>query len=336
MKISFIIPTSGQRKQALDPLIKDLSNISRFEADIILVGGVDDYKLTDSLKTINAPELASEGEICKMRNYGAKGSDAEILIFFDDDIELSPDWQNQIYPLLQKIHSGKVDIGTCRILGPNGRRWYDWNYASRLDVSAPTMLLPYGQMSNNLYVSGCCMIMTMRTWEQIRFDENRLNHQHDDVAFCHSALDIGKKFSIGMGARIKHLMLPAGRNSDDPASGSGNFPEMIYRYRTGDLTTAHKMLSELKNDLSESVFHYYNGMFFFFKQQYQTAKESFDKALQSDSPRGIHAQALYRSATCALARGSKKEYRQLLKEVLKFMPEHPHARWRVSRIRQTD
>lgn len=240
--ISFVIPTGGQRGQSLKSLIDVIARFDEFKVEIIPVGNTSGLSDSQICKPVEVPELARDGEICKMRNLGGSASKGEILVFLDDDAEMPLQWQTLIKHLFEKILSEQIDIGSCRITGPNGRRWYDWNWASRKDIDCPSMLLPYSQTDENLYISGCCMIMRRNVWEQIRFDENRLNHQHDDVSFCHKAHEHGYKFGNETRAIIKHLLLPSGRNPDDPASGAGNFPEMIYLYRSGNLSCPKSFL----------------------------------------------------------------------------------------------
>lgn len=333
-KVSFVIPTGGQRDHSLKTLLQIISGFDLFEKEIIPIGNTESISASADIRPLYYPELAKDGEICRMRNIAAAQSSGDIIVFLDDDAEILQGWQENIISLLRLLISGAKDIGTCRIVGPNGKRWYDWNWGSRLDLKCPSMLLPYGLSNENLYISGCCMIMRRDVWHDVQFDENRLNHQHDDVSFCHKAHDLGKRFTIQKSSVIRHLLLPSGRNPDDPASGRGEFPDMIYLYRLGQIDQARSLLDTLKNDCDPAVFNYYKGLFSFIQNKFQDSFSYFQRAISFKPDRGLEAQALYRSALCALALKNKESVLDILSKTLELMPDHPFARFRLSRLKE--
>ena len=332
--ISFVVPTGGMRTSALRRLCDSLRDQFGDSAEIVLVGNVAGYSLFgDAL--VDMPAEADRGMICHMRNAGGRQAAGNLLVFLDDDISLSAHWGRQIRPFFGRVANGYPDVGTCRIVGPNGRRWYDWCWGSTKDRECPSMLLPYHRQHPSLYISGCCMIMRKTVFLDVLFDEELLNHQHDDVDFCHRALASGYSFGIECAAQLIHLLLPTGRNPEDTASGSDEFTQVIHLYRSGKLKDAQALLKRIEGAIPRTVFLYYCGLFALFMRQTKTAETSFGALLTEpgiEQQHGLLAQALYRLSLVKLMQQDKKGARRLLERVLERMPDHPFALARMARL----
>src|SRR5262249_1639682 len=107
------------------------------------------------------------------------------------------------------------------------RRWYDWSWASRLDPLCPPRLLDYRESSPNAYISGAFMAIRRRVFSAVRFDERRMNHERDDVDFCHRAIDAGFTIGIVPEATAIHHLEASGRSTADPGSGSAAYADGI-------------------------------------------------------------------------------------------------------------
>lgn len=219
------------------------------QSETIAVGRADN--LPQWVRLVGLPELADTAAICRMRNIGVAESSGDPVVLLDDDIELHPGWLDAIFSKLADV---MWDIASSKVLGPSGERWYDWCWASRADHACPPRMLEYGETSPNLYISGCMMIIRRRVFDKVIFNENLMNHQRDDVDFCHRALDAGFKFTCFTDAVATHHLEPSGRSQSDPAAGSGGFPEAIFRFRKKDYAGALSILISLK-DSPETLYH---------------------------------------------------------------------------------
>ena len=176
------------------------------------------------------------------------------------------------------------------------------------------------------------MIIARRVWDAVRFDELRLNHQHDDVDFCHRAIDAGFKFKFCRNAVVTHLMLPAGRNPEDPASGTDAFAEVIHQYRNGTVAVALEALQGLQSEIDAARFNYYSGLFHFCLRNFNRATASFEAALQAldmNIDRALAAMAYYRLGLIYNILKKNNLALEKYDNVLGIMPDHPFARLRI-------
>lgn len=334
VRISFVISTSGRRRDTVQRLYQTIRDSIPDPKEIVLVGAVGDVA-DPAVKAVDARQDALAGRICTMRNLGGEASAGEILTFLDDDVEIDESWYPAARPLLVRLRSGTADIGNCRIIGPNGKRWFDWCWASREDPDCPPMLLPYGLVHPNLYVSGCCMIMRRDVWSSVLFDEKLLNHQHDDVDFCHRCTDAGYRFSSQPSATLTHLLEPAGRNPEDPASGPDEFSVAVHKYREGSPRDALELLEKAEGKVQQGVYHYYKGLFLLFLRDIPAAEKHLliaQEELDANTHRALCGQVRYRLGLVALMRKATQESERMFRAALELVPEHPFARARLRRL----
>ncbi len=249
--ISFIVISGGERNKSVMRLIDSivLQKIDSYE--IVLVGRYD-KEMPENCRLIEAGELAEKAEINKMRNIGLLNAKGDPAILLDDDVSLEKKWYEKIGDRL----IGDYDIATCRVLTPSGERWYDWNQASRTDLSTPSRMLEYDERSKDLYISGCFMILRRRLFESIKFDEKLKNHQRDDVDFCHRAIDKGFTISIFTQAHVVHHLDPAGRCEDDPAVGGDDYGRGINLFRLGQYSEALYIFGTVTgNEICGAIYH---------------------------------------------------------------------------------
>ncbi|MBI4665281.1 MAG: tetratricopeptide repeat protein [Nitrospinae bacterium] len=242
ISISFVVISGGLRPEPLRVLINSITSQKLPPYEIILVGKAPG-PLPDEVILLAEPLLAQTGAICAMRNKGIKTASGEVVVLTDDDVEFTPGWGGNIKPALA---DQSWDIAGCRVLGPDGQRWYDWCWHSRTDPVCPPRLLEYGEQSPGLYISGCLMMIRRRVFATTLFNENLLNHQRDDVEFCHRAADAGFKFASFPSAVAIHHLAPAGRSVDDPAFGDSGYMTAIHLFRKGDYVSALEMLGALE------------------------------------------------------------------------------------------
>ena len=326
---SFIILAGGQRTASLTSLCTTIASTAGEASEIIVVGSVSNLKI-DGMRIIHRPDLAESGKICRMRNIAAEEASGEILLFLDDDIEIEPSWFARMEKLFVRLTSRRADIGTCRVVGPGGRRWYDWSWASRENPACPTMLLPYFWRNRNLYISGCCMIMRNDVWRDLRFAEDRGYYQNDDIEFCHRATDRGYQFACRTETVIKHLLLPSGRGDSLDA-----FAETIYLYRLGNVAQATNRLEAARLEIEPGIYWYYKGYFSFLLGDRGKSQEYLSRSVESFDPGStgtLLGQAHYRLGLALLATGQKEDAGLHFQRALRSVPDHPFARARLNRL----
>ncbi len=331
MTISFLIISGGKRDVSLKRLLKSIEaqRISGYET--IVIGRMDRRNTPANVKFIDAPELADKADICKMRNMALESSSNPIAVLMDDDVELEPGW----YSALKKyLDDDRWDIAGCRVLGPSGERWYDWNWASRTDPLCPPRTLEYGEQNDGLYISGCLMIIRRRVLKKIRFDENLLNHQRDDVDFCHRAIDAGFHFASFPEAVAIHHMEPAGRSKDDPGAGSDSFSEAIYLFRKGE----HKKALELfRKQPSSTKVLYHIALTLKGLEKCDEACIAFENLLKRADRKNMDDRRFYYSGSFHMGALKEKERKpeeaqRYYREALKGFPEHKEAAEGLERV----
>lgn len=330
LSVSYVILVSGKRPESTAALYRSLLDHGQTEQEIILIGDVNSQNYPKA-HCIDGRDLAEQGEICKMRNLGIAQAKHSVIALLDDDLELVPPWHSRIRPLLHEISTGRADVGTCRVTGPNGRRWYDWNWASRRNPSCPSMLLPYGKHSPNSYISGCCMIFRKDVWESSPFDERLAYYQRDDIVFCHSLHDRGFKFKCDFRAVATHLLLPAGRKRGD----SSYFDRAIYHYRCGDLAEATRLLKKGEMEITPQVMTYYRGLFALFGNDPVGAGQFLSKSLElaiNAKDESLIVSAAYRLGLSQLKRNMRNEAIESFTLVVEQVDDHPFALYWLNRL----
>jgi tetratricopeptide (TPR) repeat protein len=331
--ISFIVISGGKRPTAIARLFDSVTAQAIPAREIIVVG---EYAgpLPPNCVYIERPDLARTAAICAMRNIGLSAARGDPAVLLDDDIELSPTWYRDIRDYLD---SG-FDVAGHRVTLPNAKRWYDWNIASRTDPLTPTMMADYGYTGPDIYISGCLMIVSRHVSEKVRFNENLLNHQRDDVEFCHRVWDAGFTIKFFEKPSAVHYLAPAGRSASDPAGGSALLSEGIYQYRMGRYGEAVLLFESVAisgTDGVKAVYH--KGLCLMGMGDAQGAEASFKQVVQTASASDKDARRLYFTACFHLGviyetAGKTGSARKMYETALTGMPEHRRAADGIKRL----
>ncbi|VAX23833.1 hypothetical protein MNBD_NITROSPINAE03-98 [hydrothermal vent metagenome] len=330
MKLSLIIIHGEGRKDSLARLFRSIESQRIDESETLIVGNVNEASPPNA-KLVAAHELAKTAAICQMRNLGVEKSSGSVVVLLDDDIELADGWYGSIK---DRLNNTSWDIAGCRVTGPSGGRWYDWNWASREDPLCPPRMLEYGATSENLYISGCMMIIRRHVFDKVRFDENLLNHQRDDVDFCHRAIDSGFTFECWPEALAVHHLEPSGRSASDPGAGSGGFAEAVYMLRK----EAYSEALELFHILSPSVkVSYHLSLTLKELGKLDEAAQEFQNLLQALKVNNPEERRFYYSANFHLGdikerEGKMQEAKRYYNEALAGFPEHNEAALGLLRV----
>lgn len=330
MKISFVIISGGARVESMGRLFRSIEKQGVSGAQTVIIGDVKGLRHQTAI-FINEPELARTAAICRMRNLGVEKSNGSVVVLLDDDIELADGWYESIK---NRLGASSWDIAGCRVTGPSGGRWYDWSWASRQDPLCPPRMIEYGQTSQNLYISGCLMIIRRHVFDKVRFSENLYNHQRDDVDFCHRAIDAGFRFECWPEAVAVHHLEPAGRSEADPGAGSVGFAQAVYMFRKGAYTDAFQLFQKLPQSAKVS---YHRSLTLKKLGKLNEAAKQFEKLLKALKVNDPNERRLYYSANFHLAdirekEGKPEEARRYYNETLFGFPEHHEAALGLLRV----
>jgi len=326
---SAIVVTGGRRPAALRALTRRL--LAQGQAWEVIIAGDWEAGAPRGLKVLPYPAEARAGAIGFLRNQGAEAARGGVLVFLDDDMELTPAWEAHAPGLLGELGAGRAELGTCRVLGPNGRRWYDWSWASRSCPDAPPMLLPYGVRDRNGYLSGCCILARRDAWGAVRFREDLGYYEREDVDFSHRAQEAGQRIRVDPRAAVRHLLLPGGRRAGE----TDPLPQIQFLYRSGRLEEARRLLEARGEGLAPFVRGYTRGLFALFAGEAALARAALEGALGGGADAagaGARAQCHYRLGQAWLKLGCRREARGAFEAALALVPDHPFARFRLERL----
>ena len=213
--ISFCIISTGENEGLLTQGIESIQkqNIPKYE---ILVCGISAGR--HNVKLFPKPEWIQRMKLAKVRNYLCEQAKYNIIVLLDEKFLLKPDWYENIR------NADNFDIAGCLMVDLNGNRRFDWAKCSRKNLKEEPSLLDYEEWHPDAFVSGDFMILRRSVWEKIKFDEELIGEQGDDIDFCHRASDAG--FSLQV------------------------FPETTVIYQDVDLSCLMREKSELVNTLS--------------------------------------------------------------------------------------
>ncbi len=324
--MSFVIISGGVRPRSVARLLGSLPRAGD-DVEIVIVGR-HGGPLPEGVRLVPAPDLADRAAVCAMRNGGIDATSGDPVVLLDDDIEFTPGWYSASAPA---IASRRFDIAGCRCVTATGRRWYDWSWASRLDPACPPRLLDYADTSPNAYISGCFTMVQRRVFATVRFDEHRLNHERDDVDFCHRAIDAGFTLGVIPQATVIHHLEAEGRSASDPASGSTVFAQGIALLRVDRHTEALERFRQAAASEGARA-RYHEGVCLMELGRPGEAADAFIEVLAAgrdahlvDDRRRIHYSACYRLAVIREKEGGAREAHQLYAAALSGFPEHQAA-----------
>lgn len=185
--ISFCIFSYGHSDSSLKRCINSIRKQDVPQYEVLICG-------TGSTQTdvvfYHQEDWARGGEINKMRNHLCSHASNEFIVLMDASIELSPNWYTSM------MHADCYDLIGCHLSNPSGERVVDWAYPFKLKDDNIPLPLIYDEWSINAYVSGILTVVRRNVWEKVKFDENLLLNQDDDLDFCIRVSKIGYRIGV--------------------------------------------------------------------------------------------------------------------------------------------
>jgi GT2 family glycosyltransferase len=139
--------------------------------------------------------LTPSGQIGKLRNNVCNLAKYDHLIVADDDLVFHKDFYEG---LLQ--FGEDYDVAACRILNPDGSRFYDW----KIHVNGKNYLIDYDITDKNISLSGTFYIMKQWVFQKIHWSDELGYYQGEDVDFSDRLKVAGIRISFNPYCVITH------------------------------------------------------------------------------------------------------------------------------------
>lgn len=176
--ISFVIITDNQEPEKLAKAVESIRALK--------VPGAELFVVEDKKRT---------GKLGALRNAGCRKADNGILVVSDDDIYFAPDWYEGL-----KKYGDDFDVLSCRILNPDGTRYWDWKF----HINGGNELMDYGETSPHVSLTGGMTIMKRRVFEAVQWDENRGFYQAEDVDWTERVKRAGFAIAFNPHSTVTH------------------------------------------------------------------------------------------------------------------------------------
>jgi glycosyltransferase involved in cell wall biosynthesis len=191
---SFCIITHGQRPAKLERLIASI-HAQRLPAYEIIVCGLLPAGWTPAGYTFVCCEAGARGgRLGLLRNTAARLAAFDTLVILDDDLYLHDDFGAGL-----ANYGPDFDLLSCRILNPDGTRFWDWKAHHGHD-----WLLDYGETSPHVSLTGGFVVMRRAAFERVQWDEARGFYQAEDVDFSERARAVGLRIAFNPYSTVTH------------------------------------------------------------------------------------------------------------------------------------
>jgi hypothetical protein len=181
--ISFIIPTNGKKNKLTNLTIESIFDTVGNNCEIILTGDVSNFQ---SIKKSNVllydlADMAKNGYVGYLRNFGVKLSNYNIIAFVDDDVIFPKDWYKNF---LEYNKNNTWNFLTNKIFLPSGGRYWD---RFILDDNVHTMVnYDHDKNDTRICLCGTFFMLKKELFNKIKFDDNSIQyngHKNKNVPF---------------------------------------------------------------------------------------------------------------------------------------------------------
>lgn len=192
MKYSFLLITDGKEPDKLAAEVASIEAlaISDFE---VLVGGDPPPGRYERLLML---EEAKAGRLGAMRNALCESAAGEVLIVADDDMLFHEDFYRGLVE-----HGDGFDVMSCRILNPDGSRFWDW---AACGGPRGHSLMEYGEVDPWVYVTGGLCIMRAEVFQRVRWDAGLGFYRGEDVDFSERVKAAGFRITFNPHSTVTH------------------------------------------------------------------------------------------------------------------------------------
>lgn len=188
--ISFCIITDGKEPDKTNSMIESIHELEIPDYEIVISGAWDGEADT----YVPARREAHAGNLGKMRNLACRIAVGDILVVCDDDLIFHADFYKGL------VSFGDFEILSCRILNPDGSRFWDW----KTHNSGVNTLIDYDQTSPDISLTGGLAIMKREVFERVQWDESRGFYQCEDVDYSDRLKAAGIKIEMNSKSTVTH------------------------------------------------------------------------------------------------------------------------------------
>lgn len=236
LTISVIICTRN-RFDDFKKTVASLMQQNRLPDELIIIDSSDLMQIEEHLNTlksiVNLHYFHTKPGLTLQRNYGIRRSSRDLLFFFDDDVDLDPDYIREVERVFAKDARHEIGAVGGRIVNPNKdqtlsfRAWIGHKIYTFL-----VFVFGLGGSGNGRFrysgmpihpdekkksgyiecLSGCCMAFRNEVFEKIEFDESLPNYGlMEDVDISKRTLDAGYRIYYETSAALVHNESPKNR-----------------------------------------------------------------------------------------------------------------------------
>jgi GT2 family glycosyltransferase len=117
------------------------------------------------------------------------------LIIADDDILFHEDFY-----LGLKNYGEDYDVMACKILNPDGSRFYDW----KIYIDGKNYLIDYNETNPNISLTSGIYIMKQWVFEQVQMDDNLGYYEGEDVDYSERLKKAGMRIKMNPYCVVTH------------------------------------------------------------------------------------------------------------------------------------
>ena len=158
---------------------------------------------TDIFQALSMPEAAEQGNLGRMRNalvVCLRDELVDTIILLDDDIELHDDFFRGL-GTYEDDH-GSYDILSCKILNPDGSRYWDW---ARWKGPSGQELMAYDYSDyTNVYITGGLCIARAGVFDHVQWDDDKGFNEEEDIDFSEKVKAAGLRIAFNVHSTVTH------------------------------------------------------------------------------------------------------------------------------------
>ena len=190
---SFCVITHGKRPGKLARLLASVHAQNMPAYEIVIAGALPAGWRPDRFTFIPSDGAAS-GRLGLLRNTAADAAKYDHLIVLDDDLYLHPDFYSGLLAFGEDY-----DLQSCRILNPDGTRFWDWKAHQGHDY-----LLDYAETSPFVSLTGGFVVMKREVFDCVRWSDTLGFYQAEDVDFRGRARRAGLAICFNRHSTVTH------------------------------------------------------------------------------------------------------------------------------------
>ena len=193
MRYSFLLVTDGKEPDKLAAEVASIETLGIPDFEVLIAG---DPPAILGCERVLMLEEARTGRLGAMRNALGEAATGEVLVVSDDDMLFHDDFYRGLLE-----HGDGFDVMSCRILNPDGSRFWDW---AAHGGPRGHSLMNYGEVDPWVYVTGGLCILRAEVFRKVQWDETFGFYQGEDVDFSERVKEAGFRISFNPHSTVTH------------------------------------------------------------------------------------------------------------------------------------